>query len=131
MIGVPRYTCQICGTEGHGGGNWMLLIHDPEESVLKVLRWNDLLAQQPEAFHVCGATHARQVVCEFTLNHHLPLKRVMDKFDIQEMLVSDEYPWMLRHDEDQLQELADAIEDLLQEEYAIAEDNGQAIQFDA
>jgi hypothetical protein len=80
-------------------------------------------------YHVCGAAHARQIVCEHTLTGHLPPKP--EVFDIQEMLVSDEYAWMLRRDEAQLDQLADAIQDLREEEYANALDSGASIQFDA
>jgi hypothetical protein len=107
------------------------VLPDPEEDILKVTRWNDVLAQQPEVYHVCGAAHARQIVCEHTLTGHLPPKPAVEVFDIQEMLVSDEYPWMLRRDEAQLDQLADAIQDLLEEEYANALDRGAPIQFDA
>jgi len=131
MIGVPRYRCQVCGVEGHGHGNWLLVLPDPEDDILKVTRWNDVLAQQPEVYHVCGAAHARQIVCEHTLTGHLPPKPAVEVFDIQEMLVSDEYPWMLRRDEANLDQLADAIQDLLEEEYANALDRGAPIQFDA
>ena len=117
--------------EGRGGGTWLLLCADKEQDILRVLQWNDMMAQRPEIYHVCGAAHARQIVCEHALNGRLPVKRSAEAFDIQETLISDEYPWMLRHDERQLQELADAIEDLLEEEYASAEDSGQVIQFDA
>jgi len=131
MIGVPRYTCQVCGTEGHGRGNWLLVLPDPAEDLLRVSRWNDVLAQQPEVYHVCGAAHARQIICEHTLTGHLPPKPAVEAFDIQEMLVSDEYPWMLRRDEAQLEELAYAIQDLLEEEYATALNSGAPIEFDA
>jgi len=131
MIGVPRYVCQVCGAEGHGGGGWLLLVTDPEHRALKVLPWNGMVAQQPKVYHVCGAVHARQIVCEYTLSGHLPPKPIVDTFDIQEMPLSDEYPWMLRRDEQQLNALADAIQDLLEEEYATAIDSGAPLQFDA
>ena len=131
MIGVPRYACQVCGADGPAKNGWLLLSLDQEQNVLKVLPWDDLLAQQPEVYHVCGAAHAREIVCEHALTGHLPPKRAVEAFNIQETLVSDEYPWLLRRDERQLEELADAIQDLLEEEYARSIDSGAPLQFDA
>ncbi|MBV9087684.1 MAG: hypothetical protein JOY79_09385 [Acidobacteriaceae bacterium] len=131
MIGVPRYVCQVCGAEGRGGGSWLLLVPDVNHGTMSVARWNHVLAQRPDVFHVCSAAHAREIVSEYTLTGHLPVKTVVESFDIHETLVSDAYPWMLRRDEQQLEELADAIEDLLEEEYATAMESGRPLQFDA
>ena len=131
MIGLPRYCCQVCGVQRGSAGSWLLLVLDDEQQTLRVQLWDDLVAQRPEVYHLCGPTHARQVICEFGLNGRLPLKRIAEPFDIQEMPQSDEYPWMLRRSESQLEELANAIEDLLHEEYNLAQNKGQNIVFDA
>ena len=131
MIGLPRYCCQVCGVERPSAAAWLLLVPDAEQQILTVQSWDDLVAQRPDVFHVCGAAHARHVICEFGLSGRLPLKRIAEPFDIQEMPQSDEYPWMLRRSESQLQELANAIEDLLHEEYTLANTKGQNLVFDA
>ena len=131
MIGLPRYWCQVCGLQRHPADLWLLLVPDADQQFLRVQLWDNAVAQRPGVYHLCSAAHARQVICEFGLSGRLPLKRIAEPFDIQEMPHSDEYPWMLRHDESQLEQLANAIEDLLHEEYTLAKDKGRNIVFDA
>jgi hypothetical protein len=55
-------TCALCGEPRMRGEAWFLLTENQWTDRLKILAWNDALADAPGVYAACGAAHVQQLV---------------------------------------------------------------------
>jgi len=57
--------CAICGHVRRRENGWFLLMEDHWHDRLKILKWNDILAQQGGVRCACGTMHVRELVAHW------------------------------------------------------------------
>lgn len=62
MTGVQNHTCTICGEEKAEGQVWFLVAESHWEDKLKVLKWQDELADRRGMHRACCPAHVQELV---------------------------------------------------------------------
>ena len=54
--------CAVCGTEKLRNQDWLLIVDNRWQDKLKILHWDERLAQEAGVWPVCGADHLQELV---------------------------------------------------------------------
>jgi hypothetical protein len=62
MQPVPIQVCTVCGEERTAGQVWFLLAESPWEDKLRILQWQDRLANREGIHRACSPAHVQELV---------------------------------------------------------------------
>ena len=62
MQETPRQVCTVCGEQRMSGQVWFLLAETPWEDKLRILHWQDQLANREGIHRACSPAHVQELV---------------------------------------------------------------------
>ena len=65
-------SCAVCGSLKIKQQSWYLIVKNPWEDRVKILRWESALAGSPGILSACGASHVRDLLIQWLTSETLP-----------------------------------------------------------
>ena len=71
MNSLGSFACSICGEEKTSQPGWLMLVEDIWLDRLKVLHWNERLAQREDTHCLCSPKHVQELVAHWMVTGSL------------------------------------------------------------